>query len=100
MRNERIPWLTRHPAVACGTPEGPTRPVRGAVSAGGQGFWHPTRSGVFERVHFGHVAQGQTDVVEAFHEPPTGVVVDLQGHRELTADGGPGPEVDGHLGAG
>src|SRR5690554_5307356 len=46
------------------------------------------------------VLEGQADVVEALHEPPARVVVDLERRDDVAARHGARDEVDGHLGAG
>src|ERR1700677_4529118 len=60
-----------------------TAPIRNTVNCdGGEGRLggdgEPGGAGVFEGGDVVDVAQGEADVVEAFHQAPAGVVVDLE----------------------
>jgi len=44
------------------------------------------------------VPECESDVVEAFHEPPAGVVVDVERRSQVAGSDLTGLEIDGHLG--
>src|SRR6266700_4512173 len=73
--------LPTTPAAATRKPPGARRPCcREATRAGGSGGdGEVGGAAVLEGGDVVDVAEGQADVIEALHQPPAGVVVDLEG---------------------
>src|SRR5690606_27395378 len=65
-----------------------------------KGLRAPCRTGAFELGDRLLVPEREGDVIEALEEPPSSVIVDLEGHCELSDSRGLRNQVDGGLRAG
>src|SRR5262249_51483201 len=73
--------------VVVGAPETAGLDAGGSVAGGSGGNGEPGGAGVLEGGDVIGVAEGQADVVEALHQAPAGVAVDLEGRLEAGRSG-------------
>src|SRR5690625_2946687 len=81
-------------------PQPPSRPCSAPVDPGRERLGQPGRPSSLEGGDVGLVAQGQADVVQALHQAPAGVVVEVEAEGRLARVDLALDQVDGDLGAG